>query len=142
MPATDSPVSVLDAAVAAASSHGAAPLVLELREPESGGESNDLMNSGRLSAEVIQHVVRGLAATFRHCYERGLARNSALEGLVATRFVIDRAGEVRESAASSGTTLPVAWGNAAAVDPVLLGAQFLTPSALNAENESGTRHAD
>jgi biopolymer transport protein ExbD len=50
--------------------------------------------SGRLPPRVIQHIVRSNFEKFRTCYEAGLGRNSALEGRVTLRFVIDRTGKV------------------------------------------------
>jgi hypothetical protein len=61
--------------------------------------------SGRLPPESIQRIVRQNFGRFRLCYERGLARNPALTGRVATRFRIDREGKVAE-AADQGSDLP------------------------------------
>ncbi len=106
MPAMESPVSLLDAALAAAGSQAGPPLMLALRDPRTGGVSDDLMDTGRLPPEVIQRVVRASYGQFAKCYDAGLARNPALQGMVRTRFVIDRDGEVRRSEATSTTNLP------------------------------------
>jgi hypothetical protein len=53
-----------------------------------------LQSGGRLAPAEIQQVVRGHYASFRTCYERGLARNTKLEGHVVVRFVIGADGSV------------------------------------------------
>ena len=61
-------------------------------------------SNGRLPAEVIQRVLRQQSGRLRFCYESGLAKNPTLEGRVAVRFVIDRAGSV-SLAADAGSDL-------------------------------------
>jgi len=56
--------------------------------------------NGRLPPEVIQRIVRQNFGRFRLCYENGLRTNPNLQGRVAVKFVIDRAGSV--STASDG----------------------------------------
>ena len=58
--------------------------------------------SGRLPREVVQRIVRQNFGRFRFCYEQGLAKNPSLEGRVAVRFVIDRAGAVSTATAEPG----------------------------------------
>jgi hypothetical protein len=62
---------------------------------------------GRLPPEVIRRIVRQNFGRFRLCYENGLRSNPSLQGLVSTRFVIDRSGAVA-SAADHGSDLPSA----------------------------------
>lgn len=50
--------------------------------------------NGRLPAEVIRQLIRKNFGAFRKCYEAGLGRDPKLEGLVLTRFVIERDGSV------------------------------------------------
>lgn len=50
--------------------------------------------NGRLPAEVLRGVVRSNFGAFRKCYEAGLGRDPKLEGLVLTKFVIERDGSV------------------------------------------------
>ncbi|MBI5532263.1 MAG: AgmX/PglI C-terminal domain-containing protein [Deltaproteobacteria bacterium] len=61
--------------------------------------------SGRLPPEVIQRIVRQNFGRFRLCYENGLRANPNLQGRVAVRFVIDRAGAV-SSVTNAGSDLP------------------------------------
>ncbi|WP_437485432.1 AgmX/PglI C-terminal domain-containing protein [Sorangium sp. So ce1014] len=61
--------------------------------------------SGRLPPEVIQRIVRQSFGRFRLCYERGLQRNTGLQGRVAVRFTIDRSGAVAK-AGDGGSDLP------------------------------------
>jgi hypothetical protein len=61
--------------------------------------------SGRIPPEAIQRIVRQNFGRFRLCYERGLVKNPALTGRVATRFVIGGAGNVSESS-NHGSDLP------------------------------------
>lgn len=63
------------------------------------------MVSGRLPPETVQRIVRLQMGRFRACYERGLARNPALAGRIATRFVIGWTGQV-VSTADGGSDLP------------------------------------
>jgi hypothetical protein len=58
--------------------------------------------NGRLPREVVQRIVRQNFGRFRFCYEQGLAKNPSLEGRVAVRFVIDRAGAVSTATAEPG----------------------------------------
>lgn len=60
---------------------------------------------GRLPPVVIRQVVRASYATFRSCYERGLAKNPKLEGRVTVRFVIASDGSVSDTA-NGGSDLP------------------------------------
>jgi hypothetical protein len=64
-----------------------------------------LLVLGRLPPEVIQSIARQNYGAIRTCYEAGLRRNPSLEGRVATRFVIERAGSV-SNAADAGSDLP------------------------------------
>jgi hypothetical protein len=50
--------------------------------------------NGRLPPEAIQRVVRLNFGRFRLCYEAGLRTNPGLQGRVAVKFIIDRAGAV------------------------------------------------
>ncbi len=61
--------------------------------------------NGRLPAELIQRILRQQSGRLRFCYEAGLAKNPNLEGRVAVRFVIDRAGSV-SLASDAGSDLP------------------------------------
>jgi hypothetical protein len=61
--------------------------------------------SGRLPPEIVQRVVRQNFGRFKACYESGLRGNPGLQGRVAVRFVIGRAGEV-ENVANGGSDLP------------------------------------
>ena len=49
---------------------------------------------GRLSAEVVQRVVRQSFGRFRLCYEQGLRKNPTLEGHVSVKLVIAPDGAV------------------------------------------------
>jgi hypothetical protein len=60
---------------------------------ENTGEEATRVN-GRLAPETIQRIVRENFDHFRGCYERGLAKNSALSGKLNIRFVIERSGKV------------------------------------------------
>ena len=46
---------------------------------------------------IIMQPIRARAGCFRGCYQAGLARNPALTGRIATRFVIDMDGWVRRA---------------------------------------------
>ena len=59
--------------------------------------------SGRLPPETIQRIIRQNMGKFRACYMNGLARNAALAGRVALRFVIDRTGSVIDAAMDSSS---------------------------------------
>jgi pSer/pThr/pTyr-binding forkhead associated (FHA) protein len=61
--------------------------------------------NGRLPPEVIQRIVRQNFGRFRLCYENGMRTNPNLQGRVAVKFVIDRAGSVTTSA-DGGSDLP------------------------------------
>ncbi len=61
--------------------------------------------NGNLPPEVIQRIVRQSFGRFRLCYENGLRNNPNLQGRVAVRFVIDRAGSV-SGASNGGSDLP------------------------------------
>jgi hypothetical protein len=61
--------------------------------------------NGRLPPEVIQRIVRQNFGRFRLCYENGLRTNPNLQGRVAVKFVIDRAGSV-STASDGGSDLP------------------------------------
>jgi FHA domain len=61
--------------------------------------------NGRLPPEVIQRIVRQNFGRFRLCYENGLRTNPNLQGRVAVKFVIDRAGAV-STASDGGSDLP------------------------------------
>jgi hypothetical protein len=61
--------------------------------------------NGRLPPEVIQRIVRQNFGRFRLCYEKGLDKEPALEGRIATKFVIDKAGNVT-TASDGGSDLP------------------------------------
>lgn len=52
------------------------------------------MVHGPLDEDVVRRIVRGHLDDVHACYERGLARNPALEGHVAVLFAIDPRGEV------------------------------------------------
>jgi hypothetical protein len=70
---------------------------------------------GRLEPEKIQHVIREKFASFRACYESGLAGNPKLQGRVTVKFVIERDGTV-SGATDSGSDLPDARVVACVVD--------------------------
>jgi hypothetical protein len=72
--------------------------------------------NGRLPPEVIQRIVRQNFGRFRACYEMGLKRNPKLEGRVAVKFTIDRAGAIKD-VGDDGSDL----GDAQAVSCVLRG---------------------
>jgi hypothetical protein len=61
--------------------------------------------NGRLPPEVIQRIVRQNFARFKSCYMQGWARNPSLQGRVAVKYVIDRAGNVL-NAGDGGSDLP------------------------------------
>ena len=61
--------------------------------------------NGRLPPEVIQRIVRQNFGRFRLCYENGLRTNPNLQGRVAVKFVIDRAGSV-STASDGGSDIP------------------------------------
>ena len=61
--------------------------------------------NGRLPAQVIQRIVRQNFGRFRLCYENGLRNNPNLQGRVAVKFVIDRAGSVGMTG-DGGSDLP------------------------------------
>ncbi len=63
------------------------------------------MVNGRLPPEVIQRIVRQNFGRFRLCYEQGLKRDPTISGTVATKFVIDRSGNVINVARDATTTL-------------------------------------
>lgn len=50
--------------------------------------------TGRLPPEAVQRAVRANFGRLRACYEAGLLRDPGLEGRIAVKFVIDRAGAV------------------------------------------------
>jgi hypothetical protein len=50
--------------------------------------------NGRLPPAVIQRIVRSRFGQFRACYEKGLAADPNLHGLVKVKFVIDTDGNV------------------------------------------------
>jgi tetratricopeptide (TPR) repeat protein len=81
--------------------------------------------SGRIAPEVISRVVRQRFGAMRACYEAGLARNPALAGRVAIRFVIDRTGSV-SAANLEGSSLVDAQVNACIVRE-FRGLSFPTP---------------
>jgi hypothetical protein len=60
---------------------------------------------GSLAPEAIQLVVRLNFGTLRACYGQGLLKNRNLRGRVATKFVIDRNGDV-STTADGGSDLP------------------------------------
>ena len=60
--------------------------------------------NGRLPPEVIQRIARQNFGKFRLCYEDALRTTPTLEGRVAVKFVIDRAGAV-SSAADGGSDI-------------------------------------
>lgn len=62
--------------------------------------------AGRLEPLVIQAVVRASFGRFRACYEGALRNDPHLQGRVATRFVIDRDGSVREAKVDPTSDLP------------------------------------
>jgi hypothetical protein len=62
--------------------------------------------NGRLPPEVIQRIVRQNFGRFKLCYLEGLNRDPKLTGMVATKFVIDRAGAVSTAAREATTTMP------------------------------------
>ncbi|MFS8067768.1 MAG: AgmX/PglI C-terminal domain-containing protein, partial [Byssovorax sp.] len=70
--------------------------------------------SGRLPPETIQRIIRQNMGKFRACYMNGIARNAALAGRVALRFVIDRTGSVIDAAMDS-SSLADAQANACLV---------------------------
>jgi tetratricopeptide (TPR) repeat protein len=57
--------------------------------------------TGRLPGELIRRIVRQHQASFRSCYEAGLARHPDLNGRVVTRFVIATDGKVSDVAIPS-----------------------------------------
>ena len=61
--------------------------------------------TGKLPPEVIRRVVRQHLHRIRLCYTQGLAKNPALAGKVAVRFVIAGNGSV-SSATDGGSTMP------------------------------------
>lgn len=83
-------------------------LNVSLAMPEEMSASGDPLRAafiGRLPPEVIQRIVREGFDGMRHCYEKALAKNAALEGKVQIRFVIDKDGKVAEVADAGGSTL-------------------------------------
>ncbi len=66
----------------------------EVRSPTVSCRCGDRQVNGRLPPESIQRVVRASFGRFRGCYEKGLHMNTALNGRIAVKFVIDRAGQV------------------------------------------------
>ncbi len=76
--------------------------------PESKGQKvrvGPVTVNGSLPAEVVQRIVRQSHASFRSCYEAGLARSPALEGKVGVRFVIAKSGAVT-TVADAASDLP------------------------------------
>jgi hypothetical protein len=61
---------------------------------------------GHLEASAIQRVVRQNEGRFRACYLEGLAKNPALGGRVAVKFLIGRDGTVATAEDTSGSDLP------------------------------------
>ena len=59
--------------------------------------------SSRLPPEQIQSIVRSKYDGIRSCYERGLANNPNLRGIVTIRFVIERDGSVGKARISDNT---------------------------------------
>lgn len=59
--------------------------------------------TNRIPPEIVQRPIRARAACFRACYQRGLAKDPALSGRIAVRFVIDPDGYVRTSKLESST---------------------------------------
>lgn len=55
--------------------------------------------NGRLPPKVIQRIVRQKFGRLRLCYESGLKKNPALQGMVTIKFVIDRSGSVSSARA-------------------------------------------
>lgn len=51
-------------------------------------------HTGRLDPDVLRRVLRGHTATFRRCYEAGLAKDPTLEGRLTLALVIDPTGAV------------------------------------------------
>jgi hypothetical protein len=60
---------------------------------------------GQLPPEIVRRIVRRSFGRLRACYEKGLAARPALQGRVATRFVIDPSGAV-ERVSDGGSDLP------------------------------------
>jgi hypothetical protein len=61
--------------------------------------------SGTLAPSLIQAIVRASFETFRRCYQKGLARDPELKGIVRARFVINTQGKVKQ-VANRKSTLP------------------------------------
>lgn len=60
---------------------------------------------GSIPVEVVQRVVQQHAPKFRTCYEEGVKRDKALEGIVRIRFVIEADGKVGQ-AEDVGSKMP------------------------------------
>jgi hypothetical protein len=61
---------------------------------------------GTLPPEVIQRVVRQNFRRFEVCYDKGLARNGALAGRFAAKFVIAQDGTVKDVFEADGPSFP------------------------------------
>jgi hypothetical protein len=58
-----------------------------------------------LAPEVIQGVVRASFMQAKRCYTQGLAKDAALAGRVAARFVIENDGSVSSATSDPSSTM-------------------------------------
>jgi hypothetical protein len=65
----------------------------------------NIIATGRLPPETVSRIVHQNVGRFRFCYEQGLAKNAALDGSVAARFVIQYDGSIA-SVANAGSIIP------------------------------------
>jgi hypothetical protein len=62
--------------------------------------------SGQLNPAIVQRVVHGQFGAFRSCYQKGLAGNPNLSGVVSLSFDIDATGAVTSITSSSSLADP------------------------------------
>lgn len=58
---------------------------------------------GSIDREAVRRVIRSILSQIKSCYERRLRANSALEGKVVIRFVIEEQGRVRKAETKNST---------------------------------------